>query len=63
LIEARFSHRYGSLTVIDDLALSIREQEFVCVVGPSGCGKTTLGSVLCGLLPRRRVTCSSAVTR
>ncbi len=51
LIEARFSHRYGSLTVIDDLALSIREQEFVCVVGPSGCGKTTLGSVLCGLLP------------
>lgn len=50
LVEAQFSHRYGTLQVIDNLNLTIREGEFVCVVGPSGCGKTTLGSVLCGLL-------------
>jgi NitT/TauT family transport system ATP-binding protein len=50
LVEAQFSHRYGTLQVIDNLRLTIREGEFVCVVGPSGCGKTTLGSVLCGLL-------------
>ena len=50
LVEAQFSHRFGKLQVIDNLQLSIREGEFVCVVGPSGCGKTTIGSVLCGLL-------------
>lgn len=50
MIDARFSHRFGTLNVIEDVGLSIREQEFVCVVGPSGCGKTTLGSILCGLI-------------
>ncbi len=50
MIEARFSHRYDALEVIADVGLSLKEQEFICVVGPSGCGKTTLGNILCGLL-------------
>jgi NitT/TauT family transport system ATP-binding protein len=36
---------------LDGVDLSIRAQEFVCVLGPSGCGKTTLLKVMAGLLP------------
>jgi NitT/TauT family transport system ATP-binding protein len=36
---------------LDGVDLTIRAQEFVCVLGPSGCGKTTLLKVIAGLLP------------
>jgi NitT/TauT family transport system ATP-binding protein len=36
---------------LDGVDLTIRPQEFVCVLGPSGCGKTTLLKVIAGLLP------------
>ena len=32
---------YGATTVLDDLNLYIRENEFLTLLGPSGCGKTT----------------------
>jgi NitT/TauT family transport system ATP-binding protein len=35
---------------VGDVAFSIDEGEFVCVVGPSGCGKTTLLKCVAGLL-------------
>lgn len=45
---------YGSgpqtLSIIDNLNLTVREGEFVSLVGPSGCGKTTLLMCLSGLL-------------
>lgn len=34
---------------IQDLHLTLRENEFVCLVGPSGCGKTTLLNLIAGL--------------
>lgn len=34
-----------------DVSLTVRTDEFVCVVGPSGCGKTTLLRLLGGLIP------------
>lgn len=34
---------------IEDLHLTLRENEFVCLVGPSGCGKTTLLNLIAGL--------------
>lgn len=33
---------YGSLKVLSDVSLSIRDNEIVTIVGPSGAGKTTL---------------------
>jgi NitT/TauT family transport system ATP-binding protein len=40
---------YGGVTILQDINLSVREGEFVCVLGPSGCGKTTLLRLLAGL--------------
>ncbi len=39
-----------NLPVLRDINLTIRENEFVCVVGRSGSGKTTLISLIAGLM-------------
>jgi NitT/TauT family transport system ATP-binding protein len=36
---------------LSDVSISIRRNEFVCLVGPSGCGKSTLLRLVGGLLP------------
>jgi ABC-type nitrate/sulfonate/bicarbonate transport system ATPase subunit len=41
---------YGSVRVLDDINLSVREGEFVCLLGPSGCGKSTLLNIVGGFL-------------
>lgn len=35
--------------VLEDINLTLRSGEFVCIVGPSGCGKTTLLRLIAGL--------------
>lgn len=40
----------GTLTVLDDVELAVREGELVCMLGPSGCGKSTLLNVIGGFL-------------
>lgn len=42
--------QYGAVTVFEDLDLSIRDGETVCILGPSGCGKTTLLRSMHGLI-------------
>ena len=39
---------FGSLTVLDEIDLTIHENEFVTLLGPSGCGKTTLLRIIGG---------------
>lgn len=37
-------------TALQDINLSIENQEFISIVGPSGCGKTTILSLIAGLI-------------
>ena len=39
---------YDGVTILDDLNLYIRENEFLTLLGPSGCGKTTTLRILGG---------------
>lgn len=44
------SKHFDDTLVLDDLNLSIRENEFVTLLGPSGCGKTTTLRILGGFI-------------
>ncbi|HYO79153.1 MAG TPA: ABC transporter ATP-binding protein [Thermoanaerobaculia bacterium] len=41
---------FGSMRVLDDINLSVRDGEFVCLLGPSGCGKSTLLNIVGGFI-------------
>jgi NitT/TauT family transport system ATP-binding protein len=50
LIVEGVSHRYGALTALEGIDLTVREGEIVAVIGPSGCGKSTLLGIVGGIL-------------
>ncbi|WP_370629162.1 MULTISPECIES: ABC transporter ATP-binding protein [Paenarthrobacter] len=45
------TRRFGPVTALDHLDLTIEGGEFIALLGPSGCGKSTALSCLAGLLP------------
>ena len=51
----RVAKTYGggddAFTAIDEVTLTTRPGEMLCIVGPSGCGKTTLLRCVSGLMP------------
>ena len=44
------SHRFGDLSVLQDLSLTIYSGSVTAIIGPNGSGKTTLIRILAGLL-------------
>ncbi len=43
--------RYETVTILQDVSMAVRDQEFVAIIGPSGCGKSTLLRIVAGLTP------------
>ncbi|MGZ0147223.1 ABC transporter ATP-binding protein [Kribbella sp. WER1] len=43
------SKKFADKLVVDNLNLTIQDQEFLTLVGPSGCGKSTTLRMICGL--------------
>ena len=42
--------KYGQVFALDNVSLTIQDQEYFSLLGPSGCGKTTLLRVIAGLI-------------
>jgi len=49
LILKEIVKNYGTLNIIKNMNLSVRQGEFISCLGPSGCGKSTLLSMIAGL--------------
>lgn len=47
-VNKQFARRGDELVVLQDVDLTIRKAEFVCLLGPSGCGKSTLLNIVGG---------------
>ena len=47
----KVSCRYNGQNVLEQLSLTVADNEIVCLLGASGCGKTTLLKTVAGLLP------------
>ncbi len=51
---ATFEYEKNGVAILDDLNLTVHENEWLAVIGKNGTGKTTLLKTLMGLLPLRR---------
>ena len=40
---------WGDVTAVNNISLTIQDQEFLVLLGPSGCGKTTTMRMIAGL--------------
>lgn len=49
-VERSFKLGRTTIPVLQDINLTIRPNEILCLVGESGCGKTTTGKIVAGLL-------------
>src|SRR5512142_1232853 len=42
--------KYGKVYALDNVSLTVHDQEYFSLLGPSGCGKTTLLRLIAGLI-------------
>jgi spermidine/putrescine ABC transporter ATP-binding subunit len=42
--------RFGEVTAVDGITLTVRDGEFFSLLGPSGCGKTTILRIVAGIV-------------
>lgn len=49
-----FRYSFDSPLIFEDLSLSLRPGECLCVTGPNGCGKTTLAKLVMGILKTQK---------
>lgn len=56
-ISQEFQQKKETIKVLDNINLTIKQQEFVCIIGPSGCGKSTLLKIIAGYLKPTSGTC------
>ena len=40
---------FGSVQILHDVSIALKDGEFLVLVGPSGCGKSTLMNIIAGL--------------
>ena len=45
----KFTKRFGDVTVIEDMDLTVESGEMMALLGPSGCGKSTTLFAICGI--------------
>jgi len=43
--------RFGDVTAVDDLSITLESGKLVALLGPSGCGKSTILNMLSGVVP------------
>lgn len=48
----KISKRFGEVTAVSQVDLTVQEGEFCILLGPSGCGKSTLLQIVAGLTPQ-----------
>lgn len=48
-VSKRFITKTKETLTLDDINISFKDGEFVCLLGPSGCGKSTLLNIIAGL--------------
>jgi len=52
MARVRFNHvqkRFGNVVAVNNVNLTVEDQEFFVLLGPSGCGKTTTLRMVAGL--------------
>src|SRR5262249_29984757 len=49
VVRDKIEKRFGDVTAVAGIALTVKDQEFVILGGPSGCGKTTSLRMIAGL--------------
>lgn len=59
----RVPKRFGSITAVDDLSISVGDGEIVALLGPNGAGKTTLIRMIVGLIRPDQGSVERAVDR